>query len=231
MPSQTINEYSVVQKTGEGRYGICYQVSDGKKLYTLKQLRRGMLRKVGSKVGYEEEILKRLNHPGVPRFIKRLEFDHFYGYLLEYKEGKTFEDILYLEGRILDRKSIHLIGGQLISIIKYLHSQSIVHRDIRVPNTLYDGKQVFLVDFGLARWINNTKYKADIDFAYLGDFLLHLYYSGFQKQSRKKAPWYKELDLHKKEATFLKKLLGVEPRYENIHEVEADFCDLLSVCL
>lgn len=35
-----------------------------------------------------------------------------------------------------------------------------------------------------------------MDFAYLGDFLLRLYYSSFEFKGRNKRPWYEELEFH-----------------------------------
>jgi serine/threonine protein kinase len=222
-PSEHILEYTIEETIGEGRFGICYKASHGQKLYILKQLKRGMLKKAGAKAQYEEEILKSLQHESIPQFIKKIECESIYGFVLEFKEGRTFEDIIYLDKYVFEREEIYRIGSQLVEILKYLHSMSIVHRDIRVPNTLYDGQKVNLVDFGLARWINNEKYMADMDFAFLGDFLLHLYYSSFELKGFKKRPWYDELQLHPKELLFLKRLMGIYQRYTSIFEVEQDF--------
>jgi serine/threonine protein kinase len=116
---------------------------------------------------------------------------------------------------------------QLISILKYLHQSGVVHRDIRVPNTLYSDRKVYLVDFGLARWVDETKYCPDIDFAYLGDFLLHLYYTSYVMNGEKKKPWYEELNLKKEEMLFLKRLLGIEKKYRDIDEVEHDYLAII----
>lgn len=221
--SEQIADYTIEKTIGEGRFGICYLVSDGQKSYILKQLKRGMLKKAGVKSRFEEEILRSLQHESVPRFIKKIEREDFYGYVLEFKEGRTFEDIIYFDMHVFEREEIYRVGRQLVEILKYLHSKSIVHRDIRVPNTLYDGRKVNLVDFGLARWINNDKYRADMDFAFLGDFLLHLYYSSFELKNFRKRPWYDELQLHPKELILLKRLMGVDQRYTSIFEVEHDF--------
>jgi len=222
-PSEYINEYSIEETIGEGRFGICYRVSRDQTSYILKQLKRGMLKKSGVKAQFEQEILKSLQHESIPQFIEKIEREDFCGYVLEFKEGRTFEDLIYLDKHVFERDEIYKVGSQLVEILKYLHSKGIVHRDIRVPNTLYDGQTVNLVDFGLARWINNEKYRADMDFAFLGDFLLHLYYSSFEFKGFKKRPWYDELQLHPKELLFLKRLMGVEQRYGTILEVGYEF--------
>lgn len=222
-PTQQIGEYTVLKVIGEGRYGICYLVSEGKKKYILKQLKKGMLKENRKKAGYEEDILMKLWHECIPRFIKKIEQKDFCGYVLEYKEGKTFEEIIFDENYVFGWEEIYQVGIQIINILKYLHTKGVVHRDIRVPNTLYDGSKVYLVDFGLARWINNDRYTVDVDFSYFGDFLLHLYYTSFEIKDKKKKPWYQELELPQDELVFLKRLMGLEEKFKNINEIEKDF--------
>ncbi|HEY9059246.1 MAG TPA: protein kinase family protein [Pseudobacteroides sp.] len=224
---EKIKGYEIIEILGEGRFGICYQVSCCQKQFILKQLKPGMLKKSKGKVRFEEEILQELHHESIPQFIDKIEDAHFYGYVLEFKEGRTFEDIIYLDKKAFEKDEIYRIAGQLIELLKYLHSKGVVHRDIRVPNTLYNGENVNLVDFGLARWINDRKYKADMDFAFLGDFLLHLYYSSFDYENGKKRPWFDELELSDTERLFLKRLMGVEKRYCRIEEVETDFYKII----
>lgn len=226
-PTEMIGEYTVLKRIGEGRFGICYLVQYGLQQMILKQLRMSTLKKSGDKIGFEQEILIKLQHDCIPRFIKKVTQERFYGYALEYKEGKTFEELIFVEKRVFKREEIFDIGKQMIRILKYLHGNGVVHRDIRIPNTLYANGNLYLVDFGLARYINNDRYCVDIDFSYLGDFLLHLYYTSFEIKGKKK-PWYEELELIDKELIFLKKLMGLEHNYTNIQEVEVGFLDLYS---
>lgn len=226
-PGQKIGAYTVKKITGEGRYGICYLVNDERQQYIIKQLKRYMLKKSKTKVGFEQEILSSLDHEEVPRFIRKLEDNGLYGYLLEYKEGTTFEDLIYSENRVFPKIEIQEIGIQLISILKCLHQSGIVHRDIRVPNALYNNRKVYLVDFGLARWVDEFKYRPDVDFAYLGDFLLHLYYTSYENDGKKKKPWHQELNLREDEMLFLKRLMGIEKKYRHIDEVEHDFLTII----
>ncbi|MEI6126128.1 MAG: hypothetical protein WCQ99_06185 [Pseudomonadota bacterium] len=69
-----------------------------------------------------------------------------------------------------------------------------------------------------------------MDFAFLGDFLLHLYYASFEGTGGKKLPWYEELVLTDKELFFLKRLMGIEQRYKSILEVEGDFFSVFEDC-
>lgn len=226
-PGQEIGGYTVIKIIGEGRYGICYLVCAGSKQFILKQLKRNIFGQTDPKAGFEEEILKRIRHPCLPGFIKKVAPGGCAGYLLEFKAGKTFEEAIFEDTRIFERNEIYHVGAQLINIIKYLHGMGIVHRDIRVPNTLYNNGMVYLIDFGLARWINNKKYTVDVDFSYLGEFLLHLYYTSYENKNGSSRPWYEELDLFTEESAFLKRLLGLEEGYKNINEVERAFGNLL----
>jgi len=222
-PSEKVGEYTILRALGEGRYGICYLASKGDKQYILKQLKKDMLKQAGEKAKYEQEVLDKIHYESIPKFIEKLQYDKFTGYVLEYKEGKTFEEIIYVDNYVFSKEEIYEIGLQLINISEYLHSLRIVHRDIRVPNVLYHNGKVILLDFGLARWVNNERYTPDVDFSYLGDFLIHLYYTAYEVVDEVERPWYEELELEEDEKRVLKRLMGVTERYKSIEEVKKDF--------
>lgn len=222
-PGQYLESFKIVKVIGEGRFGICYLIADDKNLHILKQLKKKMYHVNPQKIYYEEKILKSLKHEAIPRFIRKIENRDLAGYILEYKQGITLEAMIFDQRHVFTRDEIYYIGKQLINILNYLHGEGVVHRDIRVPNVLFNGNSIYLVDFGSARWIDNKKYKADIDFSYFGDLLIHLYYTSFTDKPYKDKAWYEELALNSKELAFLKKLMGIEKRYKSINEVEIDF--------
>jgi serine/threonine-protein kinase len=227
-PGQYVEDLKIVEVMGEGRYGICYLIADGKDLRILKQLKGKMHHENPLNIHYEEEILKSLKHEEIPKFIRKIEDRNLTGYVLEYKQGITLESMIFNQRHVFTRGEIYFIGKRLINILSYLHEKGIVHRDIRVPNVLFNGKDIYLVDFGSARWIDNKRYKADIDYSYLGDFLIHLYYTSLIDVSKEDKPWYEELVLSPKELIFLKKLMGIERRYKNINEIIKDFEEIFT---
>lgn len=222
-PGYLLGGYKVIRLIGEGRFGICYLVDLDGKQYILKEIKPKALKKSGNKIIFEEKMLSSIEHPSIPKIIDTIKNNNIYAYILEYKIGKTIEDMIFGENHVFTSNEIYKVGIKLINIIKYLHERNIVHRDIRVPNVIINEEEVYLIDFGLARLVNNERYIPSVDFSYFGHLLIHLYYSSFKKTNRKSQPWYDELQLSSRELNFLKRLLGLGEEYKNIYDVEKDF--------
>lgn len=218
-------KYIIERPIGEGRYGLCFLArSDMGEQVVIKKFKPSIFKKYSEKNVYEAVILSKLNDKTIPELLGVINQKGFYGFVLEFKHGCTVKDLLFKYKHKFTREEFFNIGIQLIKIIKYIHRNAVVHRDIRIPNVLINNGEVYLIDFGLARRADNNKYPYNLDFSYLGDFLLYLLYSSFEiKEKHKKLPWYKELTLTSEQKLFLKKLLRIELAYENIDEIETNF--------
>jgi len=229
---QSIEQYTIKSKLGEGRYGIAYLAENSaKKLVTIKQLKKSMLKHTKSKILFEPTILKELNNLNssyFPKYISKFKYNsNTKGYILEYIEGKTFSDILYKENKIFNKKQIYEIALKLLDIVEILENSNIVHKDIRITNVIYtNSNDIKLIDFGLARYIDNKKYKKELDYWYIADFLIHLHYSNYNENKnilKRKIPWYDELDLTSKEKEVLITLMGIDnKKYNNINTIRND---------
>lgn len=219
--NEIVNGYSIQQIIGEGRYGIAYlAINDKYEKCIIKQLKKEMLEETREKLFYEERILQSLDSSNFPKFISKFKDEYREGYQLEYIEGRVFEDLLATEGYTFSNADIYKIGGQLIELIEILHHNNIVHQDIRPPNIILKANnELALIDFGLARFIDNDKYTKEIDYWFLGNFLIHLYYSAYIDSDLPDRPWFEELDLNIEEKIFLKKLMGIEGSYQNMDEI------------
>lgn len=226
-----INGYRIIKIIGIGRYGIVYLgINNSGEKYVIKQLKRDMLKQTQDKLFYEEEILESLDYPIFPKFISKFNDGYREGYILQYMEGKVFQDLLAEDGYEFRKKEIYIIADKLLDIVDILHNKNIVHRDIRLPNViLQKNNRLALIDFGLARFIDNKKYDKDIDYWYIGDFLIHLYYSSFKEISNEEKPWYKELNLNREEKFFLKRLMRIESRFRNSDEIRTELEKLKSI--
>lgn len=184
-----------------------------------------MLKQTRKNLFYEQKILRSLNNPVFPKFIEKFKDRNREGYILEYFEGKDFEELVVNDRCTFTKDDIYHIAGQLLDLIEELHNRNIVHRDIRLPNVIVKkDMKLALIDFGLARFIDNKNYRPKEDYWYLGDFLIHLYYTGYEYTNDEDTndedkPWYEELDLTTEEESFLKKLMGIEKGYSSIKEI------------
>lgn len=222
--NENVEGYSILKIIGEGKYGIvCLAQSDDSTKYIIKQLKESMLQKTKEKLFYEEDTLKNLNSPSFPKFIGKFKDEYREGYILEYIEGYVFEDILREYEYKFSKSEIYKIAEKLINLIEELHKNNIVHRDIRVPNViLKENGDLAIIDFGLARYIDNERYKKEIDYWYLGDFLIHLYYTAYEGNDDIERPWHEELDLTIKEKYFLKTLMGIDNIYNSLEDIRQD---------
>ena len=224
-----VGRYILERPLGEGRYGLCFLArSDCGEKVVVKKFKTSLLKKTSPKNIDEAVILSKLEDRRIPELLGVINQKGFYGFVLEYKPGCTVKNLLFKYGYKFSSEEIFNIGLQLIRVIKYLHENGVVHRDIRIPNVLLDKGEVYLIDFGLARWAEHHRYPYDLDFSYLGDFLLYLLYSTYQKGKKAEFPWYEELALNDEQKLFLKRLLRLEEVYESINDIETDFIRVFS---
>lgn len=215
------DEYTIIKELGEGRYGIAYLAkNDKKEKVVVKQLKKKMLKETREKLFYEQKILQSLDNQAFPNFIGKFKEHYREGYILEYFEGTDFEDLIVNERCRFTKEDIYHIASQLLDLMEVLHKNNIVHRDIRLPNVIVKrNMELAVIDFGLARFIDNKRYVPQTDYWYLGDFLIHLYYTSYKNINDEDKPWFEELDLTTNEKIFLKRLMGLEEEYNNLQEI------------
>ena len=95
----------------------------------------------------EIEVLRRLNHPGIPRYINFFETKTELGMVQEYKEAQPLSQL-----QQLNPEQIKHITVQILEILVYLqnHSPVIIHRNLTPENILVDKQfRVYLVDLVL----------------------------------------------------------------------------------
>ncbi|BAZ38537.1 serine/threonine protein kinase [Calothrix sp. NIES-4101] len=101
----------------------------------------------------EIELLKKISHSRIPKYINCFETTSGFCLVQEYKNAPSLAQKRFL---LLDLNltNISKIAISALEILAYLQQQetSIIHRDIKPENILIDGEfNTYLVDFGLAR--------------------------------------------------------------------------------
>jgi serine/threonine protein kinase len=97
----------------------------------------------------EEEIGKKLDHPGVVRVLNDEDRSRRY-MVLEWVDGRLLRQILNEEKKLTPERAIRITLA-LCKALDYIHSQGVVHRDLKPENIMVDkGDHVKLIDFGIA---------------------------------------------------------------------------------
>lgn len=235
--------YKVIEYLGSGSYGHSYLVFDllSKQRKVLKSLRfHKRITKSGRK-GFtlEQKLLLSINHPGFPKYYEEGSFNKIPYYTMEYINGQNFEQIIFQEGKKITEKEVFKIADELLQSIEFLHCQNIIHRDIRIPNVIYDGTNIRLIDLGLGRYLNQKNIEEIIgvdlrkeityqaDFYGLGHFLLFLLYSNFSFDDYMvEKSWEEELEISTEAKKIIKRLLQIELAYNHCAEIRADIKNL-----
>ncbi|MEG4804154.1 ankyrin repeat domain-containing protein [Microcoleus sp. ARI1-B5] len=173
IPHNLVKHYQIKKLLGEGGSSTTYEAIDLKthQRVALKALSLQKMNdwKVLELFEREANVLSKLNHPGIPRYL-----DYFYVdtpdnrcfYIVqELAEGPSLASLVE-NGWHASESEIQRIAAQILEILVYLHSQTppVIHRDIKPENIVFkspiDSHQqkdwaVCLVDFGA---VQNTYY-------------------------------------------------------------------------
>lgn len=238
------SRYKIETFVGKGSYGIVYLAFDQSttKLVIIKEHRNRKGKNSKEMLKSEAKILSLLNHPSVPKCLNFFHQEQKSFLVMDFIEGKNFEDLVLNEGRIFNEKESLQILLKVANIVKYLHENQIIHRDLRLPNIIERDNQIFIIDFGLAVSCHtdqdHSKFHVDEknffreksfrgDFYALGHFLLFLLYSNFEATSKKDQSWEEELLVSDNTKKMIRKLLRLENSYDHINDLSNDLNRLL----
>ncbi|NJO77126.1 MAG: serine/threonine protein kinase [Cyanobacteria bacterium RM1_2_2] len=97
----------------------------------------------------EIEVLRGLNHPGIPRYLNSFQTEAGFCIVQEYKPAISLGI-----SRSFSSDEICQIAKSVLEILVYLQNRIplVIHRDIKPENILVDEQMnVYLIDFGFAR--------------------------------------------------------------------------------
>lgn len=121
-----------------------------------------------SRLKHELKMLKLLQgHHGIPK-IYSFNFDGDQRVLVMELYGQTLEEFFQHSRRKFSLKTTAGVAFQILTLIEYVHSKGITHRDIKPQNFVFglNGRSAILhiIDFGLARNYCDPKTKQHIPY-------------------------------------------------------------------
>ncbi len=103
--------------------------------------------------------MSKLDHSYIVKIFEYFETDNSIFIVMEYLEGKELFEFLVKKSVRITEKLVCKVAKQVLSALNYLHTQGIIHGDIKSENILFNGKNISLIDFGTAKEIDNIKVK------------------------------------------------------------------------
>lgn len=150
-------KYEVMKVLGSGGMGIVYLCKNIKldTLWAIKEIKEDGNINILS----EPNILKGLNHPGIPRIVDIFFKDNNLYMVQDFIEGQTLKEYVEQKGT-LNHEHICNIILSACDILSYLHSMNppIIHRDLKPANIMItpNGK-IVLIDFGISKTYKTDK--------------------------------------------------------------------------
>lgn len=147
-PEANKDIYVDKNKIGQGASGTVYSATDSRtgKAVAIKQMNLSQQPKKELIIN-EIVVMREQQHPNVVNYVDSLLVDDELWVVMEYLAGGSLTDVV--TETILNEGQIAAICKECLKALEFLHSNSVIHRDIKSDNILLgmDGL-VKLTDFG-----------------------------------------------------------------------------------
>jgi serine/threonine protein kinase len=148
-----VSHYQLGKEIGKGGFGTVYQGMDTEtgRFVAVKQVNTADVPKETlESIHIEIKLLKKLQHDNIVRYYDSVETGKTFNIVLEFVENGSLSDIIVKFGTFSESLAVMYISQVLLGL-DYLHTQGVIHRDIKGANILTTKNGlVKLADFGVA---------------------------------------------------------------------------------
>ncbi len=152
---ELLPSYDVLAFIAKGGMGAVYKAHQKslERNVAIKILPREFGEDVEFRKRFEDEAkaMAKLNHPNLISVYDFGEVDHMLYIVMEFVDGKSLHHSAH--GKAIEQKEVARLVTGICEGLAHAHEAGILHRDIKPPNILLDGKKRPKIgDFGLARF-------------------------------------------------------------------------------
>ncbi len=158
-------KYEILTEIGRGGMSVVYLAMDThlNKQWAVKEIRKQGNGKndevVVNSLLAEANMMKRLDHPALPRIVDIIDNGVTIFVVMDYIEGESLDKILAEEG-VQPEELVIGWAKQLCDALAYLHAQKppVIYRDMKPANVMLKPEgNIKIIDFGIAREYKEQK--------------------------------------------------------------------------
>ena len=171
------NDYQLVRSLGQGAFGITYlaemrsrnaygsadvivyvavkeffmhEINGRRDTFVTSGSKQGLYDKYKKKFINEAKNLSKLKHDNIIKVIETFEANNTVYYSMEFIDGGSLDEYIAQKGKLSENETLRL-AAQIVEALSFMHTQKMLHLDLKPSNIMMRDGEVVLIDFGLSK--------------------------------------------------------------------------------